>query len=103
MLLRVVKMEFHPSNVKAFDSLFDRIHVRIESMPGCHQVLLLHGHGDGAVRTTLSWWEDEIHLEAYRKSELFGEVWPKTKALFSAPPVAWSSAWPESEPFPSAE
>ena len=99
MLLRIVKMEFHPSNLKAFDDLFARFHERIQSMPGCLQVCLLEGHRDESVRTTLSWWEEEAHLEAYRRSELFGEVWPKTKVMFSTPPVAWSVEWPEDEPF----
>ena len=30
------------------------------------------------------------YIEKYRKSELFGGVWKKTKACFCAPPEAWS-------------
>ena len=97
MLLRIVKMEFDPAQVEAFDDLFGRAQTRIEAMPGCHKVLLLKGHSDKPIRTTLSWWEHESDLHSYRKSQLFGEVWPKTKAMFSAPPVAWSSDWPAGE------
>ena len=100
MLLRIVKMEFDPAQVEAFDDLFARAQTRIEAMPGCRQVRLLKGHGDKPIRTTLSWWERESDLQAYRKSQLFGEVWPKTKAMFSAPPVAWSSDWPADETIP---
>jgi quinol monooxygenase YgiN len=102
MLLRIVKMEFRPSQVKAFDDLFVRVHSRIETMPGCRKVLLLHGAESECVRTTLSWWDDASHLEAYRKSPFFGEVWPKTKAMLNAPAIAWSSAWPEGEAIPNA-
>ena len=55
MLLRIVKMEFDPAHVEAFDDLFARAQARIEAMPGCHQVRLLKGHGDKPIRTTLSW------------------------------------------------
>ena len=102
MLLRIVKMEFDPAQVEEFDALFTRAQTRIEAMSGCHQVLLLRGRGDEPIRTTLSWWEHESDLQAYRKSQLFGEVWPKTKAMFNAPPVAWSLDWPADEPIPGA-
>ena len=98
MLMRIVKMEFDPAQVQAFDDLFDQSQAHIEAMPGCHRVLLIKGLGDQPIRTTLSWWERDTDLQAYRRSRLFGEVWPKTKAMFSAPPVAWSSVWPSNEP-----
>ena len=100
MLLRIVKMEFDPARLEAFDHLFACVQAQIQAMPGCRQVRLLKEHGDEPIRTTLSWWEHESNLHAYRKSALFGEVWPKTKAMFSAPPVAWSSFWPADEPIP---
>ena len=102
MLLRIVKMEFYPTQVEAFDDLFAQSQGRIEAMPGCHRVRLIKGLGDQPIRTTLSWWERDSDLQAYRKSALFGEVWPKTKAMFSAPPVAWSSDWPAYELIPGA-
>ena len=37
---------------------------------------------------TFSHWESEADLNAYRESALFGEVWPKTKALFYDKPQA---------------
>jgi heme-degrading monooxygenase HmoA len=100
MLLRIVKMEFDLAHVQAFDDLFAQSQARIKEMPGCHGVRLIKGLGDQPIRTTLSWWEHDADLQAYRKSSLFGEVWPRTKAMFSAPPVAWSSDWPADEPIP---
>jgi heme-degrading monooxygenase HmoA len=100
MLLRIVKMEFDLAHVQAFDDLFAQSQARIKEMPGCHGVRIIKGLGDQPIRTTLSWWEHDADLQAYRKSSLFGEVWPRTKAMFSAPPVAWSSDWPADEPIP---
>ena len=100
MLLRIVKMEFDLAHVQAFDDLFAQSQARIKETPGCHGVRLIKGLGDQPIRTTLSWWEHDADLQAYRKSSLFGEVWPRTKAMFSAPPVAWSSDWPADEPIP---
>jgi quinol monooxygenase YgiN len=39
---------------------------------------------------THSTWLNEEALENYKKSKLFGEVWPKTKKLFASEAVAWS-------------
>jgi len=76
MLLRIVKMEFDPGQVEAFDDLFARVQARIEAMPGCLRVRLLKGYDEEPIRTTLSRWERDADLQAYRKSSLFGEVLP---------------------------
>ncbi len=47
---------------------------------------------------TLSYWDDEAALSAYRASELFGETWKKTKALFAEKAEAWSAVVVD-EPF----
>jgi heme-degrading monooxygenase HmoA len=39
---------------------------------------------------TLSIWDDETALEAYRQSELFQTTWAKTKVLFAEKAEAWS-------------
>jgi heme-degrading monooxygenase HmoA len=39
---------------------------------------------------THSHWDSANDLDAYRSSVLFGEVWPATKKLFAAPPIAFS-------------
>ena len=40
---------------------------------------------------TLSFWENEEALNAYRDSELFKTTWAKTKILFSDKPQAWTT------------
>jgi heme-degrading monooxygenase HmoA len=51
--------------------------------------------------STLSIWASSGHLNAYRKSALFGEVWPQTKSGFAHPPRAESYFWDPSLGFPS--
>ena len=90
MIVRVVRLTLEPQHVEAFDALFHKHHADIERQAGCHGVTLLSDPCDSRVRGTLSRWASESHLNAYRKSELFGVVWPATKALFGAPPEVWS-------------
>ena len=96
-------MEFEADRVSEFDVLFERVHARIAASPGCLGVQIVSGSEHPHVRTTLSWWEGAESLEEYRNSALFAEVWPQTKALFCAPPVAWSSNWPSDQVVPSAK
>lgn len=103
MVFRIVKMEFQADRVDEFDALFERYRSHIEASPGCLGVKLVSGTDQPHVRTTLSWWEGSEHLETYRNSALFAEVWPRTKALFSARPVAWSSHWPADMEVPTAK
>jgi len=39
---------------------------------------------------TYSYWKTEEDLENFRKSDLFKNVWSKTKPFFNAKPEAWS-------------
>jgi len=90
VIVRVVRLSLNPHDLAAFDALFHRHHADIESQSGCRGVELLTDPADLSIRATLSRWESEDALNAYRKSKLFGVVWPATKALFNAPPEVWS-------------
>ncbi|MEL6674121.1 MAG: putative quinol monooxygenase [Bacteroidota bacterium] len=90
MIIRIVRMEFAPEHIPAFETLFASSKTHIRTQPGC---LHLEMHQDAHlphVRYTYSKWTDEAALNAYRNSELFGQVWPKTKALFAGKPMAFS-------------
>ena len=91
MLIRVVRMTFNPSQVPAFLALFYGSQHRIRQQPGCLHLELWQDADNPAIYCTHSRWHNENALNAYRKSALFGEVWPATKRLFAAPPVAFSS------------
>lgn len=90
MFKRIVKLELEETKIPEFLSDFEEIKDKIRAFPGCKRLELLQDKSDKGVIFTYSTWESEEALEAYRNSALFGEVWPKIKALFRDKPMAWS-------------
>ena len=91
MIKRIVKMEFEPENISAFQLLFEENKAKISAFPGCHGVELLQDATETHIFFTFSHWESENALNEYRTSQLFERVWKQTKALFNAKPMAWST------------
>ena len=89
MIERIVKLAIDPSSEQGtvFRAIFAESKNRIAGQPGCHGVHLLESERHFF---TFSIWESEDDLNAYRQSALFGQVWPKTKALFYDKPQAWT-------------
>jgi quinol monooxygenase YgiN len=85
-IVRIVRMTFSESSTVDFEALFAKHSDAISSQSGCFSVELVTDPSNPNVRTTISRWENELSLNNYRKSVLFGKVWPETKQLFSAPP-----------------
>ncbi|WP_242917028.1 putative quinol monooxygenase [Pontibacter liquoris] len=90
MIVRIVRMTFQEDKTAAFLEIFRNSKDRIRAFEGCHHVELLQDINEPNVYSTYSLWDTEEHLNQYRGSELFGQVWPATKTLFAAPPQAWS-------------
>jgi autoinducer 2-degrading protein len=90
MLIRIVKMSFHPENVPEFLEIFENSKEKIRNRDGCRLLELYGDQQNPNVYFTYSHWESEEDLNTYRKSELFGGVWPTTKKLFDKKPEAWS-------------
>lgn len=90
MLIRIVRMTFAPERVAEFLQIFRDSEHQIRHMPGCRFLELWQDADVPTVFCTHSHWDSADALNAYRRSELFGQVWPATKALFAAPPVAFS-------------
>ncbi len=90
MILRLVKLTFHPENTDAFQEFFAEFRNAIRNSEGCLHLEAWRGLDQPNVFFTFSKWETTADLEAYRHSETFKAVWPKTKALFSARPEAWT-------------
>lgn len=90
MLLRIVRMEFQPDKVQEFTTFFDSIKDKIEGVAGCNHVELCKDSKLDHVYYTFSKWDGEEELDTYRHSELFAEVWEKTKKLFGGKPLAYS-------------
>lgn len=90
MIVRIVRMTLRPESVDSFMTMFDEIHERIVRQPGCLRLDLVADTRYTNIVTTLSWWDSESSLEAYRAGELFRTTWARTKPLFAAPAEAWS-------------
>lgn len=90
MITRIVRLHFQEDKLETFRSIFQNSYPRIRDFPGCHKLELMRDPKDPTVLYTFSLWESDEHLQAYRKSELFGSVWPRTKALFAGKPEAFS-------------
>lgn len=90
MIRRIVKMTFREEAIDQFYPVFDRVKHDISRFPGCRSLQLLRVKDNPAMLFTLSTWEHEEDLEAYRNSELFRETWRQTKALFAGNAEAWT-------------
>ena len=90
MLVRIVKMSFDAEKIDLFLDIFDVNKEKIRNTKGCNLLELYRDKTNTNVFFTYSYWKAENDLENYRNSELFNEVWSKTKALFNDKPQAWS-------------
>lgn len=95
MIKRIVKLTFREDEVETFLKNFEKNKLNIRNFDGCHHLELWRDKHKPNVFFTYSFWENESKLNAYRHSELFKDVWSKTKILFSDKPQAWSidSVW----------
>lgn len=90
MLLRIVRLPLLPEWMPDFLALFRQSEARIRQQPGCHHLELWQDADQPHIYCTYSHWTDAAALNAYRRSALFGEVWPATKRLLAAPAQAFS-------------
>ena len=91
MIRRIVKMEFESARAEEFSTYVKTIVNKIAAMPGCHKVYVLRDANNTNIFFTYSYWDDQEALDNYRHSELFKEVWGKTKQMFSKRAEAWST------------
>jgi quinol monooxygenase YgiN len=90
MLIRIVKMGFHKDKISDFLEIFNNSKLEIFKSEGCQCVELRVNRNNSIEFFTISHWDDEIHLELYRNSDLFKNTWNETKKLFSEKPQAWT-------------
>lgn len=83
-------MQFKPEHIPAFQYLFEERKSTIRAFDGCTHLELWQHADNPTIFFTYSNWQSEEHLNHYRFSEFFKDTWGKTKALFAAPPEAWS-------------
>jgi quinol monooxygenase YgiN len=87
MIVRIVTLHIKEERVDEFEALSSRIRERILSFPGCTHLEFLRDIVDKGLFVTCSVWEKEEDLERYRASELFADIWPEAKDMFSKKPV----------------
>ncbi len=90
MIVRIVKLNFKNENILSFERIFEETKEVIRGYEGCSLLELYQDVNDASIFFTYSHWESEDHLEAYRNSDFFKEVWGRTKLLFDDKPQAWS-------------
>lgn len=90
MIVRLVTMTFEESQIETFLQLFETYKEQIRNQKGCSRLELIQDKETPSKISTLSKWNSVSDLNKYRKSELFGIVWPETKKLFAGKPVAQS-------------
>lgn len=90
MLIRIVRLPLHPEGVADFLALFRQSESRIRQQPGCQHLELWQDADQPHIYCTHSHWDSAAALDTYRRSVLFGEVWPATKRLLAAPALAFS-------------
>ena len=90
MITRIVRLTITESKAESF---YDFVKPRIKEIrkfPGCIKVDLYEDNSDTRVYYTISQWESEKDLNEYRKSKLFGTIWPIVKPWFSEKPITYS-------------
>jgi quinol monooxygenase YgiN len=90
MITRIVRMNFTEQGAKIFSELFEKHRVAMASVSGCLGLKLFCELAKPGSFATISKWESEDHLEAYRKSDLFNTIWQKIKPHFSEKAEAFS-------------
>lgn len=90
MLIRIVKMSFQEEMIPLFLTEFEQYKLKIRNVKGCQFLELYRDINISTIYFTYSYWDSEKDLNFYRDSDLFKEVWGKTKILFNQKPQAWS-------------
>lgn len=90
MIVRVVRMTFREEAVEEFKHIFQLVKKRILGHQGCTHLELFEDAREPNIFSTISHWNTEEDLNAYRKSELFISTWGTTKSLFKDKPIAFS-------------
>jgi quinol monooxygenase YgiN len=83
-------MHFRSDLVADFLDLFEKNCEAIRNVAGCRHLSLLEEVKGSGIFFTYSWWDGPEYLELYRQSDLFQQIWSKTKTMFAAKPEAWS-------------
>ena len=90
MITRFVKLTIALDKVEEFTSIYSKDGHKVQSFPGCMHLEILKDIHDKRVFFTISKWESESHLNIYRNSDVFKNIWSSFKPLFAESAEAWS-------------
>jgi quinol monooxygenase YgiN len=90
MVERIVRLEFAPDKVVEFKTIFEEVKAKVRNSPGCLGMTLFVDAESPSVFYTISQWDSEEHLEAYRHSDLFQSSWSRMRVLFNGKPQAFT-------------
>ncbi|WP_378187405.1 putative quinol monooxygenase [Aquimarina sp. W85] len=90
MIIRIVKMGFKTERIDEFLAMFVTKKEQIRGFDGCTHLKLIRDIHNPDQFFTYSHWESQEHLDAYRASALFKDIWANTKKHFNQKPEAWS-------------
>jgi len=90
MITRIVMLNFQPEKIAEFLEIFNQNKQVLAKIDGCIHLEIFKSTSDIDTYFTISNWQSEEHLERYRQSEFFKEIWSKVKPLFNNKAQAWT-------------
>jgi quinol monooxygenase YgiN len=90
MITRIVMLNFQPDRVDEFLEIFNQNKQVLAKSDGCIRLEIFKSTGHTDTYVTISNWQSEEHLEMYRQSELFKEIWSKVKPFFNNKAQVWT-------------
>ncbi|MDG2369061.1 MAG: antibiotic biosynthesis monooxygenase [Flavobacteriales bacterium] len=90
MIIRIVKLNIKPSEIKNFKDIFNLNKNKILGFKGCIDVNLLQEKRNESIFFTYSKWESLNSIEDYRNSDIFKSIWSSVKPFFNEKAQAWS-------------
>lgn len=90
MITRLVKLTLKQERASEFVELYTQAQEKIKLFDGCIQLQLYTDAVFPNIFFTQSVWQSTHHLEAYRQSVFFNEVWAKVKPMFALRAEAWT-------------
>lgn len=90
MVQRFVRLEIDPAKTAAFMAIFEAVKEKVRHFEGCRGLWLYNDVGSPSVFYTISLWDSDAALEAYRHSELFLDNWAQMRELFAGKATAYT-------------
>jgi len=91
MIKRIVRLTMKDTvSMQAFEDIYERRNPHKKSVKGCLDVKVMRDVNEENVYYTVSTWESNGDLEAYRQSPYFKETWPMVKANLAKRAEAYS-------------